>query len=94
MTVELFQETIFSGICSTLGCGGEVGFLFVGLAIMLVFTILMIRFNFSLDVVLVIMSLLILTLDTAGFLINGISGYVWAGVGIIWAAIIFRYARS
>ena len=83
---------IFNGFCSVLGCGGDAGFLMIGVGIFVFFAILMATMKISLDGVLVIGTFLVVGISTAGFVPSWAGNLPWIILGILIILIIFRYA--
>lgn len=90
MSFDLLNGLMFDAFCGSLGCGGSIGLLLVGIVIMLIFIVTAYKLRLGLDSVLIIMSFLIIVLAQNGYLISGLEFIPYAVVGIIWGVVIYR----
>ena len=92
-TIGDFTSLIFDAFC-VLGCGGDVGLIFVGLIALVVFVLLMYKLNLGLDGVLVAGGFFVIIMSQEGYFLSWMGDTVLIVTGIMWGSIIWKYLRN
>lgn len=88
------ESVIFTTFCNTLGCGGEAGFIVLGLVVVIVFIMIAMLYKFGFDAMLSIFPVLLIILADNGYLFPEFRTYVLIVIAVIWAPILWRFFKG
>lgn len=91
-TFTNIADLITESFC-TLGCGGDVGLLFVGIAGLIIFMLAMYKMNLGLDGIVVGGGFFVIILSAAGYLPAWMEALPWIVAGFLWVSALWIWAR-